>query len=32
VLFFNRDRARCKILFHDGSGLVIVYNARDGPS
>lgn len=29
VLFFNRDRARCKILFHDGSGLVIVYKRLD---
>lgn len=29
VLFFNRDRSRCKLLFHDGSGLVILYKRLD---
>lgn len=29
VLFFNRDLTRCKLLFHDGSGLVIVYKRLD---
>ena len=29
VLFFNRDRTRCKLLFHDGSGVVIVYKRLD---
>lgn len=29
VLFFNRDRTRCKMLFHDGSGLVILYKRLD---
>jgi transposase len=29
VLFFNRDRTRCKLLFHDGVGFVIVYKRLD---
>jgi len=29
VLFFNRDRTRCKLLFHDGSGIVILYKRLD---
>ena len=29
VLFFNRDRTRCKLLFHDGSGVVILYKRLD---
>lgn len=29
VLFFNRDRTRCKLLFHDGSGFVILYKRLD---
>jgi transposase len=29
VLFFNRDRTRCKLLFHDGSGLVLLYKRLD---
>jgi transposase len=29
VLFVNRDRTRCKLLFHDGSGLVILYKRLD---
>ncbi len=29
VLFFNRDRTRCKLLFHDGSGFVLVYKRLD---
>ena len=29
VLFFNRDRTRCKLLFHDGSGIVILYTRLD---
>lgn len=29
VLFFNRDRTRCKILFHDGSGFVLLYKRLD---
>ena len=24
VLFFNKDHTRCKLLFHDGSGIVII--------
>jgi transposase len=29
VLFFNRDRTRCKLLFHDGSGFVLLYKHLD---
>ena len=29
VLFFNKDRTRCKLLFHDGSGVVILYRRLD---
>lgn len=29
VLFFNRDRTRCKLIFHDGSGFVILYKRLD---
>lgn len=29
VLFVNRDRSRCKIVFHDGSGMVILYKRLD---
>jgi transposase len=29
VLFFNRDRTRCKLLFHDGSGFVLIYKRLD---
>lgn len=29
VLFFNKDRTRCKLLFHDGSGVVILYKRLD---
>ena len=29
VLFVNRDRTRCKLLFHDGSGVVILYKRLD---
>ena len=29
VLFFNRDRTRCKLLFHDGSGFVLLYKRLD---
>jgi transposase len=29
VLFFNRDRTRSKLLFHDGSGIVILYKRLD---
>ena len=29
VLFFNRDRSRCKLLFHDGSGFVLLYKRLD---
>jgi len=29
VLFFNRDRTRCKLLFHDGSGIVVRYKRLD---
>lgn len=29
VLFTNRDRTRCKLLFHDGTGLVILYKRLD---
>ena len=29
VLFVNRDGSRCKLLFHDGSGLVILYKRLD---
>ena len=25
VIFFNRDRSRCKLIFHDGSGFVLLY-------
>lgn len=28
VLFVNRDHSRAKLLFHDGSGLVILYNQQ----
>ena len=28
VLFVNRDGSRCKLLFHDGSGLVILYKRQ----
>ena len=29
VLFFNRDRTRCKLLFHDGTGIVVLYKRLD---
>lgn len=29
VLFFNRSRTHCKMLFHDGSGFVILYKRLD---
>lgn len=29
VLFVNRDHSRCKVLFHDGSGIVILYKRLD---
>jgi transposase len=29
VLFVNRDRSRCKIVFHDGTGMVILYKRLD---
>jgi hypothetical protein len=29
VLFFNRDRTRCKHLFHEGSGIVVRYKRLD---
>lgn len=29
VLFFNRNKTRCKVLFHDGSGVVILYKRLD---
>jgi transposase len=29
VLFFNRDRTRCKLLFHDGTGVVVLYKRLD---
>ncbi len=29
VLYFNKDRSRCKLLFHDGSGFVILYKRLD---
>lgn len=29
VLFFNKDRTRCKALFHDGSGFVVLYKRLD---
>lgn len=29
VLFFNKDHTRCKLLFHDGSGIVILYKRLD---
>jgi transposase len=29
VLFFNRDRTRCKLIFHDGSGFVLLYKRLD---
>jgi transposase len=29
VLFFNRDRTGCKLLFHDGSGFVLLYKRLD---
>jgi transposase len=29
VLYVNKDRTRCKILFHDGSGFVILYKRLD---
>ena len=29
VLYFNKDRTRCKLLFHDGSGFVILYKRLD---
>lgn len=29
VIFFNKDRSRCRLLFHDGSGLVILYKRLD---
>lgn len=29
VLFFNKDLTRCKLLFHDGSGFVILYKRLD---
>ena len=29
VLYFSRDLLRCKLLFHDGSGLVILYKRLD---
>jgi transposase len=29
VLYFNRDRTRCKLLFHDGTGFVLLYKRLD---
>lgn len=29
VLFFNRDRTRCKLIFSDGSGFVLLYKRLD---
>lgn len=29
VLYFNKDRTRCKLLFHDGSGFVLLYKRLD---
>lgn len=29
VLYVNKDRTRCKLLFHDGSGFVILYKRLD---
>lgn len=29
VIFFNKDLTRCKLLFHDGSGFVILYKRLD---
>lgn len=29
VLFFNRSRTHCKMLFHDGSGFVLLYKRLD---
>lgn len=29
VLYINRDRSRAKMLFHDGSGYVILYKRLD---
>ena len=29
VLFFNRARDRCKLLFHDGTGFVILFKKLD---
>ncbi len=29
VLFFNRTRNRCKLLFHDGTGFVILFKKLD---
>jgi transposase len=29
VLFFNKDRTRCTLLFHDGSGVVTLYKRLD---
>lgn len=29
VLYFSRDLHRCKLLFHDGSGFVLLYKRLD---
>lgn len=29
VLYFNRPRTHCKLLFHDGTGFVILYKRLD---
>lgn len=29
VIFFNRTRDRCKLVFHDGTGMVIWYKRID---
>jgi transposase len=29
VLYFSRDLLRCKLLFHDGSGFVLLYKRLD---
>jgi transposase len=29
VLFFSRSRTHCKMLFHDGSGFVLLYKRLD---